>query len=202
MGRKYTIRDPQGYYFITFTVVNWIPASRAYIFIVGNWIKAGWDLFIRNEYREILVDSLAYCQKHKSLIIHAWCIMTSHIHLIVSAEEGHELSSIIRDLKSFTSRELRKCVQSNPKESRKQWLLWMFERVGKKNRRNLDFQLWQQHNHSVELSTNEMMDQRLDYVHNNPVEAGFVDDPASWEWSSCASYERGVENKLKLSFIA
>ncbi len=62
--------------------------------------------------------------------------------------------------------------------------------------------LWQQHNHPMELSINQMMDQRLDYIHNNPVEAGFVDDPAAWEWSSCSDYERGVEGKLKLEFIA
>ncbi|TRX51580.1 transposase [Fulvivirga sp. M361] len=183
MGRKYNINDQQGYYFVTFTVVNWI------------------DLFIRNEYREILVDSLAYCQRYKGLMIHAWCIMTSHVHLIVSAAEDGELSTIIRDFKSFTSRQLRKCIETNPTESRRKWLLWMFERAGKKNKRNLDFQLWQQHNHPVELSTNEMMDQRLDYIHNNPMEAGFVDDLVAWEWSSCMSYERQVGGKLAIVFV-
>ena len=184
MGRKYAIRDQRGCHFVTFTVVNWI------------------DLFIRNEYRQILLDSLNYCQQHKGLIVHAWCIMTSHVHLIVSAAEEKELSAIIRDFKSFTSKELKKCIHENPRESRKKWLLWMFQRAGQKNQRNLDFQLWQQHNHPVELSTNEMIDQRLDYIHNNPVEAGFVDDPVAWEWSSCSDYERGVEGKLKLEFIA
>ncbi|WP_255518145.1 hypothetical protein [Fulvivirga sp. M361] len=77
----------------------------------------------------------------------------------------------------------------------------MFERASKKNKRNLDFQLWQQHNHPVELSTNKMMDQRLDYIHNNPMEAGFVDDPVAWEWSSCMSYERQVEGKLAIVFV-
>ncbi|WP_255518146.1 transposase [Fulvivirga sp. M361] len=101
MGRKYTINDQQGYYFVTFTVVNWI------------------DLFIRNEYREILVDSLNYCQRHKGLMIHAWCIMTSHVHLMVSAAEGRERSSIIRDFKGFTSRQLRQCIETNPRESRR-----------------------------------------------------------------------------------
>jgi putative transposase len=50
----------------------------------------------------------------------------------------------------------------------------MFGRAGKKNVRNNDFQFWQQHNHPIELNTNEMMDQKLDYIHNNPVTAGFV----------------------------
>ena len=33
-----------------------------------------------------------------------------------------------------------------------------------------------QHNHPIELSTNEMLDQRLDYTHNNTVVAGFVEN--------------------------
>ncbi|MEM6526579.1 MAG: transposase [Bacteroidota bacterium] len=73
MGRKYSIRDQNAIYFITCTVVNRI------------------DLFIRGEYREIVIDSLKYCQEHKGLNIHAYCIMTSHIHLNISANEGYDL---------------------------------------------------------------------------------------------------------------
>ena len=78
---------------------------------------------------------------------------------------------------------------------------WMFEQGGLKNKRNTHYQFWQQHNHPVELSTNEMMDQRLEYLHHNPVVAGFVDDPTAWVWSSCADYEKGVEGKIDLCFL-
>lgn len=183
MGRKYAIIDQEALHFVTFTVVNWI------------------DLFIRDTYKETIIDSLKYCQREKGLSVHAYCIMTSHIHLILSAKEGHRLSDIIRDFKSFTSSQLRKAIKENNSESRKEWLIWMFERAGKKNKRNSDFQLWQQHNHPIELSTNEMMDQRLDYIHDNPVEAGFVDDPTAWLWSSCAAYDNEVEGKITLDFI-
>ncbi|MEM8845419.1 MAG: transposase, partial [Pseudomonadota bacterium] len=70
-----------------------------------------------------------------------------------------------------------------------------------KNKRNSTFQLWQQHNHPIELSTNEMMDQRLNYIHNNPVEAGFVSDPSAWIWSSCASYECDALGLIDLVYI-
>ena len=183
MGRKYAIYDQQGIHFVTFTVVNWI------------------DLFIRDEYKQIIIESLQYCQENKGLKVHAFCIMTSHIHLILSVDDGRRLSDVIRDLKSFTSTRLKKIIQEHPQESRKEWLMWMFERAGKKNKRNNSFQLWQQHNHPIELSSNEMMDQRLEYIHNNPVAAGFVNDPSAWEWSSCASYERGVSGKLVLEYI-
>ena len=183
MGRKYAIRDQNAIYFVTFTVVHWI------------------DLFIRDEYREVVMESLQYCQKHKGLTIHAYCIMTSHIHAILSAVEGKELSDVIRDFKSYTSSQLRKSIDQNNQESRREWLVWMFERAGKRNKRNKGFQLWQQNNHPVELSTNDMMDQRLTYIHNNPVEAGFVDDPSAWRWSSCASYERDVDSKIEVVYI-
>ncbi|MDA0197003.1 MAG: transposase [Bacteroidetes bacterium] len=184
MGRKYVMGDQQGLYFVTFTVVNWM------------------DLFIRDEYKEIIINSLIYCQQRKGLRVHAYCIMTSHLHLILSVDEGKNLSDVIRDFKSYTSTQLKKAIKDNIIESRREWLIWMFERAGKRNKRNSDFQLWQQNNHPIELDTNEMMDQRLNYIHNNPLEAGFVDDPTSWIWSSCASYEKDIEGKLPLVYIS
>ena len=94
-----------------------------------------------------------------------------------SASGNNNLSEIIRDFKSFTSRYIRKALEADTKESRREWMLWLMKRAGAKNERNKDFQFWQQHNHPIELSTNEMIDQRLDYTHNNPVEAGFVEEP-------------------------
>lgn len=108
---------------------------------------------------------------------------------------------MIRDFKSFTSTKLKKSIKENSKESRREWMLWMFERAGKINKRNADFQLWQQHNHPIELTTNEMMDQRLAYIHNNPLEAGFVDNPSAWVWSSCSDYEKGIKGKLEINYI-
>ncbi|UXP33895.1 hypothetical protein N6H18_08045 [Reichenbachiella agarivorans] len=84
--------------------------------------------------------------------------------------------------------------------SHQRGVLWMFERAGKKNIRNGAFQLWQQHNHPVELSTNEIIDQRLDYVHNNPVEAGFVYKPEDWVWSSARQYA-GEIGELDISYV-
>ena len=71
---------------------------------------------------------------------------------------------------------------------------------GKKNKRNGDYQFWQQHNHPIELSTNDMIDQRLDYVHNNPVEAGFVFNPEDWVWSSARQYA-GETGEIELSYL-
>ncbi len=183
MGRKYAIHDQASVYFVTFTVINWL------------------DVFIRNEYRQIILDSLNYCRQHKGLHIHAYCIMTSHVHLILSVEEGFVLSDVIRDMKSHTSTQMKKAIAQHPGESRKPWLLWMCQRAGSKNKRNTDFQFWLQHNHPIELNTMPMIEQRLAYIHDNPVEAGFVDDPTAWRWSSCRAYETGIEGEVVIDYL-
>jgi REP element-mobilizing transposase RayT len=78
--------------------------------------------------------------------------MSSHVHLIISANASNKLSEIIRDLKSFTSRHIRKELEADSAESRREWMLWLMKRAGAKNERNKDFQFWQQHNHPIELS--------------------------------------------------
>ena len=182
MARKYAIRNDDEFYFVTFAVVYWL------------------DVFIREEYRNIFMDSLRFCQKNKGLEVGAYCIMTSHVHLILRAPEGGSLSNIIRDLKSYTARHIRKYMENNPQESRKEWMLWMMERAGKKNSNNNGFQLWQQHNHPIELSTVELLKQRLAYVHENPVKAGFVSRAADWNWSSARDYE-GEKGEVELFFL-
>ena len=67
----------------------------------------------------------------------------------------------------------------------------MMERAGGKNGNNADWQLWQQHNQPIELSSNEMMDQRLNYLHMNPVVSGFVSEPEHWKHSSAVDYTGG-----------
>ncbi|HEY9117664.1 MAG TPA: transposase, partial [Roseivirga sp.] len=112
MGRKYAIRNQEQFYFVTFTVVGWI------------------DVFIRPEYRNIFIDSIKFCQREKGLLVGGWCIMTSHIHLALGTTGKNKLEDIIRDLKSFTSRHIRKYIEASPQESRKTWLLDFMFQVG------------------------------------------------------------------------
>jgi len=109
---------------------------------------------------EILIESWKYCQKEKDLEIYRWCIITSHVHMIIGSR-GRNLHKIVGEMKSFTSCSLRKEIRNNPAESRKEWLLWIacpdssgMERAGKKNSNNTDWSRKireQQHNHPVEL---------------------------------------------------
>lgn len=166
---------------MTMTVVGWI------------------DIFTRNEHKEILIESLKHCQKEKGLIIFAWCLMTNHIHLII-ASEGTRPERIIRDLKKHTSREFKAHLMHNPRESRRRWLVKILMEAGRRNSNNLDWQFWQQHNQPMELCTNGDKDRVLNYIHQNPVVAGFVDQAEHWVYSSARDYF-GMRGLLEISFL-
>jgi putative transposase len=168
MSRSYKIVDPEGIYFITFATVEWI------------------DVFTRPKYKDLLIESLKYCIEKKSLIVYSYVIMTNHIHLIASSD-GPDLSGIIRDFKKFTSKAMIKALQ-DPLESRKDWMLRIFSDAGKSNSNNEYYQFWRQDNHPIELYSNEVIDQKIDYIHNNPVEEGIVDNPEDYIYSSARDY--------------
>ncbi|MFT5737574.1 MAG: putative transposase [Maribacter sp.] len=119
--------------------------------------------------------------------VFAYCFMPSHVHFIFRSD-SEDPSGLLRDFKGFTARKLIKEIEENPQESRKEWLLWMMERAGKKKSNVVNRQFWQQHNKPIELWSNKVIKQKIDYIHNNPVEAGFVTDPLDWKYSSARNY--------------
>ncbi len=165
----YKIRNQFATHFLTFAVVWWI------------------DVFTRKIYRDIVLDSLRFCQKEKALKLNCWCIMSNHLYLIVSARNGN-LSAILRDFKKFTSKEIVRSIKENKEESRREWMLEIFAREGGKNSRNKDFQFWRQDNHPQELYSSKFILQKRNYIHNNPVEAGIVEKPEHYLYSSAKDY--------------
>ncbi|MFV0269194.1 MAG: REP-associated tyrosine transposase, partial [Draconibacterium sp.] len=149
MSRKYKFHNTEGVYFISFAVQGWV------------------DVFTRNEYKNILVDNLKYCQAHKNLEIFAWCVMTNHVHLIIRARGKILLQDIIRDYKKFTSKAIIKAIEDNIQESRKEGLLKQFKT-------SEGYRFWRSDNKPIELWSNKVIDQKIDYIHQNPVEEGIV----------------------------
>ena len=170
MSRAYKFHNPEGLYFISFATIGWV------------------DVFTRREYREILLESIEYCQNNKGLELYAWCVMSNHVHLIIKAEEGFVLPDIIRDLKKFTSKKIIKAIEENPQESLKEWMLTIFKNAGEYNSNNKEYQFWQQHNKPIELYTAPVISQKLDYIHDNPVEAGIVESPEQYLYSSARNF--------------
>ncbi len=181
MSRKFKFHDPDSIYFISFATIHWI------------------SLFIRLEYKLIMLESWRYCQKEKGLDIYAWIIMPNHIHMIVGSH-SNKLEDTVRDMKSFTSRKIKERITNNIYESRRDWMLHMMRQAGARNRKNRGFQLWQQHYMPKELYSDKIADQKLNYLHNNPVVAGFVDEPEDYLFSSARDYA-GIKGLLDIKFI-
>jgi REP element-mobilizing transposase RayT len=166
MSRKYKFHNPAGVYFVSFSVQGWV------------------DALTRSEYKDILIENLSYCQKNKGLEIFAWCIMSNHVHLIIRAQEGYVLPDILRDFKKFTSKAIIKAISENPQESRKEWLLEQFQTKDGNS-------FWRGDNRPIELWSNAVIDQKLHYLHQNPVEEGLVFKAEDYRYSSAYDYAGG-----------
>jgi REP element-mobilizing transposase RayT len=169
MGIKNKISE--GYtYFLTMTVVNWI------------------DVFTRPVYKHIIVEALKYNQKHKGLILYGWCLMSNHLHLIVEAKKGFLLSDFLRDFKKFTSKAIINEIKENQYESRKKWMLNEFEFAGRYKSNIKNHKFWQDGNEAKEIHSNSFLEQKLDYVHKNPVVAEIVEHDYEYIYSSAKNY--------------
>ena len=157
MSEVYKIQDQDQPYFITFAVVGWV------------------DVFTRRQYRDLLIESLRHCQREKGLVIYAWCIMSNHAHLIVGRNKECKIEAIVRDFKKFTSVQLCRDIEENKAESRREWMLAYFKQAATESKKHIKYMFWQNEYHPIELRTNARLKQRLNYIHNNPVEAGIVE---------------------------
>ena len=159
-------------YFLTLTVIDWI------------------DVFTRPYYRHILVDSLRYCIENKGLELYGWVVMSNHIHMIAAATENFHLSDILRDFKKFTSKAITQAIQEEP-ESRKDWMLNRFSFAAANDRKVKDYKFWPEGNEAKEIHTAHFLQQKLDYLHQNPVRAELVDEPHHYRYSSAIDYSGG-----------
>ena len=169
MSTKYKATMPDTGYFVTMTTVGWV------------------DVFTRLKQKFVLINALAYCQKHKGLEIYAYCIMPSHIHLLCKATEGYLLSNIMRDFKKFTSKKIIETIINYP-ESRRDWMLDYFKEACGHLKRNQQYKVWQNGYHAEICSSNKFIKQKLDYIHNNPVIDKIVENPEDYIFSSARNY--------------
>ena len=123
MSIGYQIYNQHAVYFLTFTIVDWV------------------DIFTRKVYKDIIIDSLNFCQKNKELKIFGYVIMSNHLHLIVQAIGEIPLSDIIRDFKKYTANNIIKSIET-ANESRREWILHRFKFNASLNKRNSHYQVW------------------------------------------------------------
>jgi REP element-mobilizing transposase RayT len=163
-------------YFITITIVDWV------------------DLFTRECYVNILLDSIIYCQKYKGLEVYCYVIMPSHAHFILGCDG--KLSNILRDLKEHTSKKIIAEIYENKQESRREWLLDKFSNGVNSKTGKQSYRLWQEGNHPIMLYSDKFITQKQNYIHMNPVESGIVSQPQHYRLSSASD-----ESPIKVSLL-
>ena len=175
MGRsRYQVIGIQPH-FLTCTVVNWMP------------------LFSKVEFTEIIFNSLNFLQRQQRLKLYGYVIMENHLHLIASATS---LSKEIGNFKSFTARCIIDLLQKNSSN----YILNQFEFYKLKHKTKQEYQVWQEGFHPQVILNEEMFIQKLDYIHNNPVKRGYIDDPVHWRYSSYRNY-MGQPGLLEVELI-
>jgi REP element-mobilizing transposase RayT len=180
MSTGYHIDEPDGLYFVTLQVVDWV------------------DVFTRQAYKDILIDNLAYCQKHKGLTLFAYVVMSNHVHMLVQSQ-NRNLSGTLRDFKSFTSKVIINTIEQG-NESRKAWMLRQFLNAASTHRRNSHYQFWTHENHAEHIYSDKFMEQKIEYIHQNPVRAGYVRLPEDYIYSSASNYA-GLPSVLDVEIL-
>ena len=173
MGRsRYKIYEPTHPHFVTMTILHWIP------------------IFTREESVDIVLNSLRYLQKEENLKLYAYVILENHLHLVVSS---NDLSLSMRKFKSFTSKEIIKLLQRENVKT----ILDQLTFYKKAHKKSATYQVWQEGIQPKLISGDQMMVERIRYIHNNPVKRGYVDESKHWRYSSARDYE-GVDGLLEV----
>jgi len=147
-------------YFCTITVLDWTP------------------VFIESRYIQPVIDSLSYSRTHKGLRLCAYVIKPNHLHLIAGADDLH---AMMRDFKRFTSRTIHERLL----EDRRETILGWLDRAAQRARRQRgEFSFWDDGFHPQAISSQPVMEQKMRYLHENPVRKGLVAAPEDWWFSS------------------
>ena len=155
---RYKIIDNVGVYFITFTVVDWLP------------------VFVDESPNSILIDSLKYCIDNKGLRVNAYVIMPNHLHAVVFNTEfdSTALHQALTDFRKFTGQALTGYVNTR---------------------------FWQSGWHAEGIESERFLEQKVNYIHDNPCRKGLVRLPQDWRYSSAAFWMDGESVDLPIASL-
>ena len=173
MRSRYKITDKDGIYFITSTIVEWLP------------------IFTSSAYFDIIINSFDFCRKSKALKLYAYTILDNHFHVICSAPE---LSETIQSLKSFTAKQIVRQLQKDNKK----WALRILEYQKKHYKDQSTYQVWQEGFHLVLIHDEKMLIQKIEYTHFNIVKRCLVWQPEQWRYSSAGFFCGEADSVLQI----
>ncbi len=164
---RYKITDQIATHFLTCTTVNWLP------------------ILAKPEPKEIIINSLRFLQERNRLTVFAYVIMENHLHMIARA---NDLSAEVGAFKSYTARRSIDFLKAEGNV----FYLEQLKSYKLDHHKDSTYQFWQEGAHPKLIQAVDMMVQKIEYIHNNPVKRGFVDLPEHWRYSSASNYSQGV----------
>ena len=173
MRSRYHIKESSGIHFLTTSTVAMMP------------------VFTHPDTVSVLLDALLFFRKNKGLLLYAYVIMDNHIHLVGAAPD---LSRCMQALKGYTARQVIALAKSKGRE----WQLHQFLCSRKSYKTLSKYQVWQEGFHPQLIQSRDMLLQKIQYIHNNPVRRGWVDTPEAWRYSSARNYESGDHSVLEI----
>ena len=163
MGRsRYKITNSKLPHFVTCTVLHWIP------------------VFTRPDTVNIILNSLRYLMKD-GLIVYAYVVLENHLHMMVQSED---LNRDMARFKSFTAKQVIQYL----KEHNVSVILEQLSFYKKAHKGDSAYQFWQEGYHPEWVQNDEMMKEKIHYIHHNPVDRGYVDKAEHWRYSSARNY--------------
>lgn len=155
-----------------------------YPYFITSSIVQGYPLFSIPQAAEIVLDSLNFLQENREVNLYGYVIMENHIHFVAL---GSQLAEKIRLFKSYSARAILNYLETNGRSR----LLGFFRQNKLKNHTRCSYQIWQEGFHPKQIRDENMMIQKLEYIHFNPVKRGYVDQPEDWRYSSARNYSGG-----------
>jgi REP element-mobilizing transposase RayT len=160
---RYRFFETDRPYFMTCTIVGWLP------------------VFTRPEAVNLIYDSWRFLKEDSQFNLFAYVILENHLHLVASSPD---LPSDMQRFKSYTARTVIDLLDQRGA----QVLLRQLKAHKLRHKKSSEYQVWQEGSHPQQIQGPEMMLQKIEYIHNNPVERGYVDEPLHWRYSSARNY--------------
>ncbi|MBU4446113.1 MAG: transposase [Candidatus Marinimicrobia bacterium] len=164
---RYKIGKDNYPYFITSTVVEWLP------------------LLTKKPVDEIILEILDYMQNHNRITILAYVIMPTHIHFIATSQN---LPKEVANFNSFSARTIIDHFKTTNQENILEMLA--FSKPDYKIDRT--YQFWQEGGKPKQIFNLKIMQDKVQYIHYNPVRKGLVEKSSDWLYSSAGNYIDGT----------
>ncbi len=146
-----------------------------------------WKHLLKEDtYKDIVIKSLLFLKNEGSIVIYAFVIMPNHIHLIWQIQDGFKQEMIQNRLLKFTAQQMKFRLLDTHDTRLPQFLV---------NAKDRQYQFWERNALSVDLWSQPVFEQKLDYIHNNPLQYKWklAQYPEDYRYSSARFYETGID---------